>query len=107
MKRTALALILATGLTATPATAQEQHEHGAQAVAQQQDHAGHTMQDSDAMAAHREKMAEMRALMQQAHAASMMQGDNADMMAACHQRMMMMHDMMKQMAAHQNMAQDG
>ena len=69
MKRTALALILATGLTATPATAQEQHEHGAQAVAQQQDHAGHTMQDSDAMAAHREKMAEMRALMQQAHAA--------------------------------------
>jgi len=129
VKRTALALILATGLTATPATAQEQHEHGAQAVAQQQDHAGHTMQDSDAMAAHREKMAEMRALMQQAHAASdpaerqrlkaehrtamqehmagMMQGDNADMMAACHQRMMMMHDMMKQMAAHQNMAQDG
>ena len=128
MKRTALALILATGLTATPATAQEQHEHGAQAVAQQQDHAGHTMQDSDAMAAHREKMAEMRALMQQAHAASdpaerqrlmaehrakmqehmagMMQGDNADMMAACHQRMMMMHDMMEQMAAHENMAQD-
>lgn len=80
------------------------------------------------MAAHREKMAEMRALMQQAHAAGdpaerqrlmaehrakvqehmagMMQGGNADMMAACHQRMMMMHDMMEQMAAHENMAQD-
>ena len=128
MKRTALALILATGLTATPAMAQQQHDHGAQAAAQQQDHAGHMMQDSDAMAAHREKMAEMRALMQQAHAAGdpaerqrlmaehrakmqehmagMMQGGNADMMAACHQRMMMMHDMMEQMAAHENMAQD-
>ncbi len=80
------------------------------------------------MTAHREKMDEMRVLMQQAHAASdpaerqrlmaehraqmqehmagMMQGDNADMMAACHQRMMMMHDMMEQMGAHQNMAQD-
>ena len=129
MKRTALALLLATGLTASPVMAQRQHDHANQAAAQQQDHAGHTMQDSDAMAAHREKMAEMRALMQQAHAASdpaerqrlmaehrtamqehmagMMQGDNADMMAACHLRMMMMHDMMKQMAAHQNMAQDG
>lgn len=79
------------------------------------------------MTAHREKMAEMRALMQQARAASdpaerqrltaehrekmqehmagMMQGGNADMMAACHQRMTMMHDMMEQMAAQQDMAQ--
>ncbi|WP_236672292.1 hypothetical protein [Croceicoccus sp. YJ47] len=127
MKRTALALILATGLTATPAMAQEQHDHGAQAAAQQQDHASHMMQDSEAMTAHREKMAEMRALMQQARAASdpaerqrlmaehrtamqehmagMMQGDNSDLMAACHQRMMM-HDMMEQMAAHENIAQD-
>ncbi|WP_247713114.1 hypothetical protein [Qipengyuania polymorpha] len=128
MKRTVLAFALATGLAATPAMAQQQHDHGDQAAAQQQSHAGHMMQDSDAMAAHREKMAEMRALMQQAHAAGdpaerqrlmaehrakvqehmagMMQGGNADMMAACHQRMMMMHDMMEQMAAHENMAQD-
>ena len=64
MKRTALALLLATGLTASPG------------MAQQQDHAGH-----------------------------MMQGDNAEMMAACQQRMTMMHDMMGQMAAQQDMAQ--
>lgn len=128
MKLTVLAFALATGLATTPAMARQQHDHGDQAAAQQQSHAGHMMQDSAAMTAHREKMAEMRALMQQAHAASdpaerqrlmaehrtamqehmtgMMQGDNADMMAACHQRMMMMHDMMEQMAAHQNMPQD-
>ena len=127
MNRTALALLLATGLTASPVMAQQQHDHTNQAAAQQQDHSGHMMQDSEAMTAHREKMAEMRALMQQARAASdpaerqrlmaehrekmqehmagMMQGDNADMMAACHQRMTMMHDMMGQMAAQQDMAQ--
>jgi hypothetical protein len=49
------------------------------------------------MAEHREKMQE--------HMAGMMQGDNAGMMAACHQRMTMMHDMMEQMAAQQDMAQ--
>ena len=127
MKRTVIAFALATGLAATPALAQQQHDHGSQAVAQKQDHAGHMMQDSEAMTAHREKMAQMRALMQQARAASdpaerqrlmaehrekmqehmagMMQGDNAGMMAACHQRMTMMHDMMEQMAAQQDMAQ--
>ena len=66
MKRTALALLLATGLTASPVMAQQQHDHANQAAAQQQDHSGHMMQDSEAMTAHREKMAEMRALMQQA-----------------------------------------
>ena len=128
MRRTVLAFALATGLTTTPALAQQQHDHGAQAAAQQQDHAGHMMQDSEVMTAHRAKMDEMRALMQQAratsdpaerqrlmaehrakmqeHMAGMMQGDNADMMAACHQRMMMMHDMMEQMAARQDLAQD-
>ena len=66
MKRTALALLLATGLTASPVMAQQQHDHANQAAAQQQDHSGHMMHDSEAMTAHREKMAEMRALMQQA-----------------------------------------
>lgn len=128
MNRTALALLLATGLTASPAMAQQQHDHVNQAAAQQQEHAGHMMQDPEAITAHREKMGEMRALMQQARAASdpaerqrlmaehrekmqehmagMMQGDNAGMMAACHQRMTMMHDMMEQMAAQQGMAQN-
>ena len=76
MNRAALALLLATGLTASPAMAQQQHDQTNQAAAQQREHAGH-----------------------------MMQGDNADMMAACHQRMTMMHDMMGQMAAQQDMAQ--
>lgn len=128
MKRAALAFVLATGLTASPAMAQQQHDHANQAASQQQEHAGHSMQDSEAMKAHREKMKEMRTLMQQArdtsdpserqklmaehrekmqqHMAGMMKGDGADMMAACHQRMKMMHDMMEQMAARQDMAQN-
>merc|ERR1712023_262690 len=98
MKRTALAFVLATGLTASPAMAQQQHDHANQAASQQQEHAGHSMQDSEAMKAHREKM--------QKHMASMMKGDGADMMAACHQRMKMMLDLMEQMAARQDMAQN-
>ena len=66
MKRTVLAFVLATGLTASPAMAQQQHDHANQAASQKQEHAGHSMQDSEAMKAHREKMKEMRALMQQA-----------------------------------------
>lgn len=67
----------------------------------------------------------MRALMQRAHAATnpaermrlmaehhqmmqaqmaiMMRGDNASMIQACHERMMMMHEMMTQMMAEQKM----
>lgn len=83
------------------------------------------MQNSEAMQAHQQKMMEMRALMQRAHAATnpaerkrlmaahhqmmkaqmaiMMKGDNASMMQACHERMMMMHEMMTQMMAEQKM----
>ena len=46
MKLTVLAFALATGLATTPAMARQQHDHGDQAAAQQQSHAGHMMQDS-------------------------------------------------------------
>jgi protein CpxP len=80
------------------------------------------MHDSEAMLAHRQKMQEMQALMQRAHAATnpverqrlmgehrqMMQAqmvnmmkDDKAMMQACHERMAMMQDMMMQMAADQ------
>lgn len=76
---------------------------------------------SEAMLAHKQKMQEMRALMQQAQAATnpderqrllaehrqmmqtqmanMMNDKNSGMMQACHERMAMMNDMMGQMAA--------
>lgn len=87
---------------------------------------GGMMQPSKEMQAHQQTMQEMRALMQKAHAttdpaerqrlmaahrqmmqtqmASMMKGDNATMMRACQEHMGMMHDMMGQMAAEQEMA---
>ena len=80
---------------------------------------------SDAMQQHRQNMEEMRAIMHQAHAAtdpaerqrlmgehhrmmqermaSMMQGHSSAMMQACQEQMAMMHDVMGQMAAHQEM----
>jgi protein CpxP len=131
MKTTILAAFLAFGLVASPGAAQEsKHQHGTSAPAEAkpgQDGMaqGGMMQSSEAMQAHQQKMQEMRALMQQAQAAtkpaerqrlltelrqmmltqmaSMMNGDNAAMMQACHERMTMMHDMMGQMAAEQEM----
>lgn len=128
MKHAIVTILLAAGLTASPAFAQQakQHQHGNPAPADGQAGKSAMMHDSGAMKAHREKMQEMRALMEKAQAtndpaarqrlmaehrekmqaqmASMMQGDNAAMMQACHERMTMMHDMMAQMTAAQKMA---
>jgi protein CpxP len=126
MKRGIVTALLAAGLAAAPAVAQQyQHQHGTIAPANAKRGQGGMMQDSEAMQAHQQKMEEMRALMQRAHAttdpaerrrlmgehrqmmqaqmASMMKGDNASMMHACQERMAMMHDMMAQMAAEQEM----
>lgn len=81
------------------------------------------MPPSEAMQANQQKMQEMRAMMlkaqatsdpaerqrlmvqhrqmMQAQMVSMMKGDNAAMIRACHEHMAMMHDMMAQMAAEQ------
>jgi len=120
MKRTLLLAVLATGLSTSPALAQDQHQHGPATETAEPGPQSGMMMGSEAMQ-------EMRALMQQAHAASdpaerqrlmaehrqkmqehmadMMQGDHAAMMQACQERMAMMQDMMEQMAAHQNMPQ--
>lgn len=123
MKRMIFTTALAVGLAASPALAQQaQHQHGpASAETGQPEQGAGMMKGSEAMQQHQQKMKEMRALMQQAHAAtdpgerqrlmgehrlmmqermaSMMQGGNAAMMRACQERMTMMHDMMGQMAA--------
>lgn len=126
MKRIFLTAALFAGLSTSPVMAQDQHEHGAAATSEADQATSGMMMDSEAMQAHRQKMQEMRTLMQQAHAASdpaerqrlmaehrqkmqehmagMMEGDNAEMMQACRERMTMMHDMMGQMATHQNMS---
>ena len=125
MTHAVVTILIAAGLTASPAFAQQakQHPHG---TATAQVGKSGMMHDSEAMKAHREKMQEMRALMEKANAtsdpamrqrlmaehrekmqaqmASMMQGDNAAMMQACQERMAMMHDMMGQMAAAHKMA---
>ncbi|WP_203226081.1 hypothetical protein [Novosphingobium pentaromativorans] len=127
MKRIFFVTALATGLAMSPAMAQQaQHQHDSshtEAAGQPDKDAG-MMMGSAAMQEHRQKMEEMRALMQQAraatnpaerqrlmaehrqkmqeHMARMMQGDQSAMMQACHERMMMMHDMMEQMAAQQS-----
>lgn len=131
MKRAMLTALLAAGLAASPAVAQQsQHQHPTSAPAEAQPAQGSMIQggmmhDSEAMLAHRQKMQEMQALMQraraatnpverkrlmaehhqmmQAHMANMMKGDSAAMMQACHERMAMMQDMMTQMAAEQEM----
>jgi hypothetical protein len=141
MKRAIFTVLLATGLTGCAASAQPAPSVASPAVAQQHQHhaaapaepqvaksgmmQGRMMHDSEAMQAHRQKMQEMQALMQKAHATtdpaerkrltaehrekmqaqmgSMMKGDNAAMMQACQERMAMMHDMMAQMAAAQDM----
>jgi protein CpxP len=128
MRRAIFTALLAAGLAASPAVAQQsQHQHGIGAPAEAQPVQGSMMQggmmhDSEAMLAHRQKMQEMQALMQRAHAATnpverqrlmgehrqMMQAqmvnmmkDDKAMMQACHERMAMMQDMMMQMAADQ------
>jgi protein CpxP len=125
MRRAIFTALLAAGLAASPAVAQQsQHQHGIGAPAEAQPVQGSMMQggmmhDSEAMLAHRQKM---QALMQRAHAATnpverqrlmgehrqMMQAqmvnmmkDDKAMMQACHERMAMMQDMMMQMAADQ------
>jgi protein CpxP len=136
MKHAIFTALLAAGLATSPAVAQQsQHQHDTSAPAEAQPGQGGMMQggmmqggmmqDSEAMQAHRQKMQEMQALMQKAHAttdpakrqqlmaehrqmmqakmASMMLRDNAAMMQACQERMAMMHDMMGQMAAEQEM----
>jgi protein CpxP len=131
MKLAFFTALLATGLAASPAVAQQSpHQHGTSAAAQAQPGQGGMMQGgmmqaSAAMQAHRQKMQEMQVLMQKAHATTnpaerqrlivehremmqaqmgtMMRDDNAAMMQACQERMAMMHDMMAQMAAEQEM----
>lgn len=128
MKHIIIATALVAVLAASPALAQQaQHQHGAASAetGQPDQGAGMTM-GSDAMQQHRQNMEEMRALMQQAHAAtdpaerqrlmgehhqmmqermaSMMQGHNSAMMQACQEQMAMMHDMMGQMTAQMEMA---
>ena len=127
MKHMIIATALAAGLAASPALAQQaQHQHGSvSAETGQPDQGAGMIMGSDAMQQHRQNMEEMRALMQQAHAAtdpaerqrlmsehhqmmqermaSMMQGNNSAMMQVCHERMAMMQDMMGQMAAHHEM----
>lgn len=128
MKHIIIATALVAVLAASPALAQQaQHQHGAAPAetGQPDQGAGMTM-GSDAMQQHRQNMEEMRALMQQAHAAtdpaerqrlmgehhqimqarmaSMMQGHNSAMMQACQEQMAMMHDMMGQMTAQMEMA---
>lgn len=127
MKNIIIATALVAVLAVSPALAQQaQHQHGAASAetGQPDQGAGMTM-GSDAMQQHRQNMEEMRALMQQAHAAtdpaerqrlmgehhqmmqaqmaSMMQSHNSAMMQACQEQMAMMHDMMGQMAAHHEM----
>ncbi len=127
MKNIIIATALVAVLAVSPALAQQaQHQHGAASAetGQPDQGAGMTM-GSDAMQQHRQNMEEMRALMQQAHAAtdpaerqrlmgehhqmmeqrmaSIMQGHNSAMMQACQEQMAMMHDMMGQMAAHHEM----
>lgn len=127
MKNIIIATALVAVLAVSPALAQQaQHQHGAASAetGQPDQGAGMTM-GSDAMQQHRQNMEEMRALMQQAHAAtdpaerqrlmgehhqmmqarmaSMMRSHNSAMMQACQEQMAMMHDMMGQMAAHHEM----
>ena len=128
MKRIIFATVFAAGLVTSPALAQQtQHQHGAATnKAGQQTPGSGMMISSETMQDHRQKMQEMRTLMQQARAttdpaerqrlmtehrqkmqeqmASMMQGDNAAMMTACQEHMAMMHDMMGQMGAREEMS---
>jgi protein CpxP len=117
MRRAIFTALLAAGLAASPAVAQQsQHQHGIGAPAEAQPVQGSMMQggmmhDSEAMLAHRQKMQEMQALMQRAHAATnpverqRLMGEHRQMMQAqmvnMMKRMAMMQDMMMQMAADQ------
>jgi hypothetical protein len=98
MKRSLLLTVLAAGLSTSPAFAQDQHQHGQAAETTESDPQAGMMMGSDTMQEHRQRMQEMRALMQQAHAANG---------PAERQRLMAEHrqKMQEHMAAHQNMSQ--
>lgn len=131
---TALFAVGLTASPAGAQRSQHPHSAGAPAEAQRDQPGmmqggmmqGGMMQSSEAMKAHKQKMHEMRALIERAQAAtdpaerqrlmeqhhqmmqtqmaSMMKGENANMMRACQERMAMMHDMMAQMEAEQEIA---
>lgn len=129
MKHALITAVFVASLVASPASAQQsEHQHGQPDDAQndrsgQHGH-GAMMQDSEAMQQHRKQMQQMRELMQQARvaedpeerarllaqhqemmgnrmAAMMGDGDRATMVERCHQHMTMLHDMMEQMSARQ------
>jgi Spy/CpxP family protein refolding chaperone len=120
MKHALITAVFVASLVASPAMAQQsENQHGRPDDAQndrsgQHGH-GAMMQDSEAMQEHRQQMQQMRELMQQARIAEdreerarllaqhqkMMGNLMAAMMERCHQHMTMLHDMMEQMSARQ------